>query len=113
MQDHLLVFSSMALVKSQYHLRENAPYEVFSDEIRFFRGLAALLNEFAQIAALAVLHDQVYRCILFVYELVKAPHNILVLKFAQDIDLVDQLLLFLFIHAPVVRLLPNHLSATR
>ena len=112
MQDHLLVFSSMALVKSQYHLRENAPYEVFSDEIRFFRGLAALLNEFAQIAALAVLHDQVYRCIFFVHELVKAPHNIFVLKFAQDINLVDQLLLFLFVHTAVVRLLPNHLSAT-
>jgi len=111
-QDYLVIFPSMALIKSEYYLRKNAPYKVFSNKIIFFRWLAALLNELAQVTALAVFHNKVYRCILFVNEFVKAPHNILVLKFTQNIDLIDQLLLFFFIHPSIIRLLPNHFYAT-
>ena len=109
MKNDLIFFPSVAFIKCQDNLGENAPNEVLSDKCLRGSGLPALLNEFLEIASLADLHDQINRGVLLVDEFVIAPHNVLMLQFSQYVHLVDQLLLLFVVHAAVISLLPYHL----
>ena len=102
----LLLIPPMALKKCERDLHKNLPNEVLIDPLLL---LLALLNELSEIAAFAMLHDYVKSGVLLVNNLIVAPNDILMLKFPQDIDLVDQLIEFLLPKLSIINLLPDHL----
>ena len=81
----LLLVAAMALEERQCDLHEDLPDEVFIDPLLL---LLALLDQLSQVPALAVFHHDVERGLLLVHDLVVAPHYVLVLQFAQDVDFV-------------------------
>ena len=107
MKNDLFVFAAVTLIQRQNHLCENAPNLVLANELSVPR-LAILLDKLSQVTALAVLHHQVNARVLLVHEFVVTPHDILVFKFAQNVNFIDQLLLFFVVHSAVVCLLPDH-----
>lgn len=107
MKDDLFVFAPVTLVQRQNNLCKNAPNLILAYELAISR-LAILLDKLSQVAALAVLHHQVNARVLLVNEFVVTPHDILVLELAQNVNFVDQLLLFFIVHTAVVCLLPDH-----
>lgn len=98
------VGASVAIIQSRNDLAKDLPDEVFVYGVLL---LDALADDLLEVPVLAVLHYDVDFQILFVDEVVQVLHNSRVLKFAQNVDLSDNLLLFLFIHPPVVQLLPD------
>jgi hypothetical protein len=88
MKDDLFVFAPVTLVQRQNHLCKNAPNLILAYELAISR-LAILLDKLSQVAALAVLHHQVNARVLLVNEFVVTPHDILVLKLAQNVNFVD------------------------
>jgi len=82
MQNDFLVLSSMALIQGEDHLCENAPYKIFINKILFIIAWRpALLNEFTEVAALAILHYKVDACVLLVNKFIEASYNILMFQF--------------------------------
>ena len=113
MENNLVLFPSMAFVKSKDNLCKNAPNEVFLDKSLRRVRLSALLDHLGEITTFANFHNQVNRGILFVYKLIITSYNILVLQLAQDVHFIDELLLLLFAFPSIISLLPNHLSIRR
>jgi len=70
-------------------------------------------DHLGQIATLAMLHHQIDRSVLLVYEFVEASHYIVCLDLAQDLDLVVELLALLLAHASVVGHFPDHFAPCR
>ena len=64
-------------------------------------------NDHCEISTLTILHDDVDLLLPFVYDSVVVLHNVRVRQVPQDVNLGDQLLLFLFAHFSVVKLFPD------
>ena len=94
----------MTIMESGDDLRKNAPNEVFRDLALRFTTAA---HNALKVSAGAVLHNDVDFEVLLVDEVVSVLHNAGVLQIAQDVDLSDNLLLFLLIHAAIGELLPH------
>ena len=71
------------------------------------RALRAL-DQVPQVAALAVLYDDVQLGGLLVDDAVVVAEDVRVAQLAEDVDLADDELLLLVGHLPVVELLPHH-----
>lgn len=64
-------------------------------------------DEAGEVAAFAVLHNDVQCGVGPVYDAVIISHNVWMLQFTQEIDLGHQHLLLALSHCAVVQLLPN------
>lgn len=98
----------MTLKQSKSDLHQYLPDEVLIDALAL---LLTLGDKLGQVAALAVLHHDVERCLLFVNDLVEAPNDIFVLELPQNVDLIDELMDLFLSELSVVDLLPDHLLA--
>jgi hypothetical protein len=83
-----LKIPSMALKQCKSDLHEDFPNEVFFD---FLALLLIVVDELCEVSAFAVLHNYVESGVLFVNNLVVAPHNVLVPKLSKDVELVNEL----------------------
>ena len=108
MQDNLLILAPVTLIKRQNNLSENSPNKVLV-YVLIASWHTTFLDKFAEVATLAILHDQIDRSILLVYEFIEAADNVFMLQLSQNVYLIDQLLLLLIIHATIVCLFPHHL----
>ena len=108
MQDHLFIFASVTLKESQDYLHKHFPNKIFSNVLVI---LSALLDQLRQVPTCTVLHYDIQSRVSLVYDLVIVPHNILVLKLSEYVDLSDHLLLLFFLHGSIIDLLPHHLLA--
>ena len=71
-------------------------------------SVPALLNNLAEVPASTVLHDDVQSRVALVEYFIIVPHNVLMAELAQNVHLIDQLLLLLILHLAIVDLLPYH-----
>ena len=93
------VRTSVTIIQSRHDLGKDLPDEVLVYGVLLLNALA---DDLLQVPVLAVLHNDVDLQILFVDEVLQVLHNSRVLKFAQNIDFSYDLLLFLFIHLPII-----------
>lgn len=89
----------MTEIKSRNNLRKNLPNEFFTDEVV---RLNTSLNNLLKIATLTVLHNDIDFEVAFVYYSVIVADYVRMLKFSQNIDFRNNLLLFFFIHFSVI-----------
>ena len=71
-------------------------------------SVPALLNDLAEVSARTVLHYDVQGSVAFVEYFVIVPHDVLMAELAEYVHLINQLLLLLVLHLPIVDLLPDH-----
>ena len=86
------------------NLCEHFPDEVFTD---VFLRRDTLLDDFRQIPALTVLHNDVDSEIPLVDAPVIVADDVGVVEVSQDVDLRDDLLLLFLTHLAIVQLLPD------
>ena len=94
----------VADVQGRDGLRKHFPDELLGEAAV---ALTAGLDRSLQVAAVAVLHDDVDICGGLVDESPVVLDDVLVLQPAEDVDLRDDLLLLLLVHLAVVQLLPD------
>lgn len=110
-------------IKSLQQLCEYLPYNIFSHVILI---LLALLDQLSHISTLAILHHYIYLSRLFLnYSeslgkmellndlLVIVSHNVGMIQMTEYIDLIYDLLAFLFVQFSIIKLLPYQQSAIR
>ena len=71
-------------------------------------SVPALLNHLAKISPRTVLHDDVQGRVALVEYFVIVPHDVLMTELTEYVHLINQLLLLLVLHLPIVDLLPDH-----
>ena len=108
MQDTTSLFFSMAGIEGTCYLSDCLPYLLFRDVFLLF---LEPFDQLCHIAPLAVLHHDVDLGLLFIDYAIVIADNIRMMKFTEDVDLADQLLLFLFIHLAIVEFLPDEDAA--
>lgn len=91
--------SAVAMVQRRYSLRKHFPDEVLADRVL---SLAASSDQLLQVASIAVFHNDVYFCSLFVNDAVKVFDNVGVAELPEYVDLRDYLLFLLLTHDAVV-----------
>ena len=100
----LALFARVAGLESQKDLAENDPYHVLRQILLLLPGI---LDERADIAALAVLHYNVDFCGAAINYAIVVFDNVGVVELAEDVDFTHQHLLLLFRHLSIIKLLPN------
>lgn len=85
-------------------LTEHLPNKVLPDGVV---SLAAAPDELLEVAAIAVLHNDVYFGSLFVDDAVVVLDDVVVGQLPQDVHLGYYLLLLLFAHDPVIKFFPD------
>jgi len=81
----LLLITPMTFKKRESRLHKYFPYEIFVYCLLF---LFAFIDKLSEITTFTVLHDDIKCGVLFIYNLVKAAHNIFVLQLSQNINFV-------------------------
>ena len=94
----------MADVERLRDLRKDLPDKLLVEQPLF---CDFLLDERGQVAARAMLHDDVDAAALAVDHAVVVSHDVLVNQVAENVHLCDQLLLFLLPHLAVTKLFPD------
>ena len=94
----------VAVIQRRYRLAQYLPYKVLPNRVV---RLAAPPNELLEVAAVAVLHDDVDFGSLLVDDAVVVLDDVVVGEFTQYIHLRHNLLLLLLAHDPIVQLLPH------
>ena len=106
----LLLIAPMALEKGQSCLHKNFPNEIFVDPLTL---LFAFWDQLGEVSSLAILHYNIQSCLFLVYDLIKAPDNILMFELPQNIDLIDQLMYLFFSQLTIIDFFPHHFFLAR